>query len=153
MPDGYVKEAVQTTGGATWYRATDSQGRDYVVKQGDGIQGYMSGSGRQKWAAAKSHSPEVAVAERGESIDRALRGDERTADALSVPTSNMDPGTVEYRLGVNKNRWLGFLNAEGTPNDPEEAFKDYSNMIDELKEAESPEEERDIRKEYGVGDS
>lgn len=151
---GYAKDAFQTTSGDTWYRATDSSGRDYVVKKGDGIVGYMSNQKtRSRWAAAKSHTPEAAVAERGQEVDSALANVDKAKDGLSEPTMGMDPGSVEYRLGVNKNKWLGYLNAEDTPDDANEAFQQYSAMIDELKDAETSDERDEIRREYNVGDS
>lgn len=120
-------------------------GRTYHVKQGEGQKS------QQAYAAAKSHTPETAATERGESPDLSQT---RTYDReISVPTAGMDTGSVEYRLGVNRNKWLGFLNSDETPDDKEAAFEQYSEMIDELDDADSRDEREGIKRQYGLGGS
>jgi len=145
MSDGYVTEAFETTGGTTWYKANDSAGRTYHVKKGEGQ------VSQQQYAAARSHRPEVAAAERGESVD--LSNTETYSASRTAPTAGLERGSVEYRLGVNKNRWLGFKFSPETPDDDAEAFESYSQMVDQLRDADSREEREGIRRQYGLGGS
>jgi len=100
MSDGFVNEAFETTSGDVWYRATDSEGRTYRVKQGSGR------VNPEQYKAAKSHRPEVAISERGQSVESATEGTQTYDSDLTVPTMGLDRGSVEYRLGVNRNRFL-----------------------------------------------
>jgi len=147
MTDGFVTEAFETTSGQVWYTASDSEGRTYRVKQGEGR------VKPQQYKAAKSHRPEIAIHERGQSVESATE-DTLTYDSdLTVPTMGLDRGSVEYRLGVNRNRFLGFYNADSTPDDRKEAIQEYTDMIAELKDADSRREREGIRESYGLGGS
>lgn len=147
MSDGYVREAFETTSGQVWYEASDSEGRTYRVKQGEGR------VNEQQYKAAKSHRPEVAISERGQSVESATEGTLTYDSDLTVPTMGLDRGSVEYRLGVNRNRFLGFADADSTPDDRNEAIRQYSNMVNELKLADSRQEREGIRASYGLGGS
>lgn len=147
MSEGFVNEAFETTSGDVWYRASDSEGRTYRVKKGEGR------VSQEQYKAAKSHRPEVAIAERGESVQSATEGTQTYDSDLTVPTMGLDRGSEEYRLGVNRNRFLGFADSDSTPDDRDEAIREYANMINELKDADSRREREGIREAYGLGGS
>lgn len=145
MSDGFVTDAFETTSGDVWYQANDELGRTYHVKQGEGQKS------QQAFAAAKSHTPETAAVKRGETPD--LSSTQTYDREISVPTTAIDRGTVEYRLGVNRNKWLGFFKSDDTPDDKEAAFDQYSQMIEDLNDADTPDEREGIRRAYGLGGS
>lgn len=143
----FVNEAFETTSGDVWYRANDSEGRTYRVKKGEGRKS------EQAYKAAKSHRPEVAISERGQDVQSATENTLTYDSDLTVPTMGLDRGSVEYRLGVNRNRFLGFADADSTPDEREEAIREYANMISDLKDADSRREREGIRESYGLGGS
>lgn len=151
-------ETITTSGGAKWHKKVDSAGREYVHKEGDGIQGYMSGNGRQKWAAAASHTGESEIIQRGNrgGIDAIEDVSELGGEYTATLTRNVEqyePGSAGRKEAADVNRWLGFKHSNDTPDDPVEAAKQYSEMKQRLKDATTPEEELDIKRDYNIGGS
>lgn len=147
MSDGVVSEAFETTSGDVWYKAADSQGREYRVKQGEGR------VSQQQYKAAKSHRPEVAISERGADPKRATENVSTYQSDRITPTQNVDSGSVEFHLAVERNRFLGYFSSRDTSDDREQAIEDYLGMVDELREADTTDEREGIRRKYGVGGS
>lgn len=150
MVEGFVQDAVETTGGEVWYRAQSSDNRVYYVKQGEG---YVS---QEQYAAAKSHSLTSSVGERKMNVERALDSIESMQGRGSVPTTSENVGTLERALGTDKNRMLGYINAKfdvETEEEMRDAIEDYSNFVEAVSNAESSQERQDIREAYGVGGS
>lgn len=151
MPKGSVRDAFETTGGNTYYKAEDAAGRTYYVKEGGGR------VSKQQFAAAKSHTPEAAVARRGESVESATRNVSKVEGDITVPTKGLPKGSLERAKGANRNKWLGFLNETRGP-DPSDAeradaFEEYAEMVEALEDADSLEEREEIKDAFGVGGS
>lgn len=158
MVEGYVLDAVETTSGDIWYKARSSDDRVYYVKQGEGIVGWGNDSdGQSRYAAAKSHSLESSVSERGVDPERIIDRMEKTSDRRTSPTKGLERGSLARELGGDKNKLLGYVNQKyGAIESQEEwieAIEDYSEFVDEIGEASTQEERQDIKREFGVGDS
>lgn len=143
-----VLDAVQTTGGNWFAKKVDSLGREYYHKEGEGRVAQTS------WAAAKSHSVEAERLSRGnlgdisDVTDLGFPFDQ----TLTVPTRSLPRGSIQRFKGAEVNRWLGFRYADGTPDDPVEAAKEYMAFKQEIKDA-PPDEVPDIKERYNIGGS
>lgn len=146
-----VKDYFQTTSGDGWYKAEDTVGRTYYVKEGEGRKS------REAYAAAKSHTPEAAVGQRGEDVESALADVDLYQGNQSVPTMGLSRGTISRVKGGRRNKWLGYLNevAGPDPSDEEraEAFRDFALMVEQLEAADTAAEREEIKEQFGVGDS
>jgi len=154
-PKGEVTEAFETTSGDIWYKAKDSNGKEYRVKQGEGRKS------QQSFKAAKSHRPEVAVSERGQSVESAIENTitynpDQAKESLEFQGTSvnfLEQGDLNTELVADNNKLMGYINSRDTPDDTQQAISDYLNMVDQLQEADSEDEREGIRREYGVGGS
>lgn len=148
-----VLESFETTAGKTYKKIEDSLGRTQYRAEGE--QGAIS---QNKFAAAKSHTPEKEIVSRGnqgglenlESLDQL--GGEYTAE-LTRNVNQYERGSDARKKAADVNRWLGFKHSNETPDDEIEAAKQYAEMKDRLEDATTPEEEQDIKRDYNIGGS
>lgn len=150
MVEGYVTDAFETSSGAIWYQARNSEGDVYHVKKGEGQQS------QQSYAAAKTHNLTNTISHDRTDIDSLLDNMEMINTRTSE-TTGLEQGTLERELGANRNRMLGYIYAKydeiETEEDWEEAIEDYSEFVNEIEEASTDREREDIREAYGVGGS
>lgn len=141
-------ESIQTTGGATYKKKVDAIGRTYHTREGEGRVASTS------YAAAASHSAPAAAFSRNEfepdTVDDL--GHPFSAKA-TVPVDSFERGSAERERAAEANRWLGFRYDENTPDDPVAAAEEYYKMRKELRDADTPEKEREIKETYGIGGS
>lgn len=151
MPKGYVLDAVETSSGDVWYKARASDGDDYYVHRGQGM------VSQEQYAAAKSHSLTASIGERDIDPEQVIENMQMTADRDTAETKGLERGTLARELGGDKNKMLGYINQKFGEIESEEewirAVEDYSEFVDEIDEASTQEERRDIKREFGVGAS
>lgn len=145
-------ETVKTTGGATWHKKLDSADRTYYHKEGAGRKS------PEAFAAAKSHTVETEVLERGnlggiEAIDDVTELGGEYSATLTRNVNQYERGSAERKAAADVNRWLGFKHSDKTPDDPLEAAQEYHDMKQELKEATDPDDEQEIKERYNIGGS
>jgi hypothetical protein len=141
-------ESFVTTGGNQYEKKQDTAGRTYHVKRGEGRVEQTS------FAAAKSHTGAAEAFARGNFEPDSLDQLGAPFDATSTdPVNQYDRGSSEREQAADVNRWLGFRYDQNTPDDPLEAAEEYYRMKQELQEADTREEERDIKEQYGIGGS
>jgi len=141
-------ETFDTTSGQTWSKREDTVGRTYYVKSGEGR------VPSEQFAAATSHRPDVSAFSRGEfepsSVDEL--GYPYDQD-MTIPVNSLERGSPERQRAAEVNRWLGFRYDDNTPDDPIEAAREYYKMRQELRDADTPGDERDVKRRYGIGGS
>lgn len=71
----------------------------------------------------------------------------------TMPIGDLEPGSVARERMKQQNMFVGFLLSDDTPNDRKEAIQEYEEMQQRLREAGSPEEERDVKADYNIGGS
>jgi hypothetical protein len=143
-----ITERFETQSGTTFTKEETEAGNVRYRKNG-------TFTSSQSFAAGKSHTPTAEV-RRGNTdpsdIDRTDLN--KPFDATSyIPTEAFDDDSFEREQAAEANRFYGFLQAEETPDDRVEAALEYQDMVRELDDSNSPEEDREIKERYGVGGS
>lgn len=141
-------DVFETTTGKTVKKVEASDGR--IMRFADGKPINPS-----EYGAYKSHTPSVEKFQR-EHLDTIESTDDLGFPFNSRTFRNIEalPGGSAKRKEVQKNnQWVGFLSAEGTPDDPFKAAEEYTKMVAELENAKSEEKRQDIKRDYNIGGS
>lgn len=143
-----IQEQFETQSGTTFTKEETEAGNVRYRKDG-------AFTSAQSFGAGKSHRPTAEVRRGNTDPSELDRTDlNKPFDATSyIPTEAFDDDSFDRRQAAEANRFYGFLQAEETPDDRVEAALEYQDMVRELDDSNSPEEDREIKERYGVGGS
>ena len=143
-----IQERFETQSGTTFTKEETEAGNVRYRKNG-------TFTSSQSFAASKSHTPTAEVRRGNTDPSELDRTDlNKPFDATSyIPTEAFDDDSFEREQVAEANRFYGFLQAEETPDDRVEAALEYQDMVQELDDSNSPEEDREIKERYGIGGS
>lgn len=109
---------------------------------------------QQQYTTKSSQRPEVReFATKDKSDIEAENFSERYQAEQTGPIGDLPPGSVAREKQKQQNMFVGFLLSDDTPNDRVEAVEQYEEMQKRLRQADNPEEERDIKEDYNIGGS
>lgn len=138
----------QTLSGSTFTKERTDDGRTLYRKDGQ----FTS---RQAYAAGNSHTA-LSEVNRGtveaSEIDRTDLNAPFNATSFT-PSEAFDDGSFAREQVVEANRFYGFLQATGTPDDRIEAAQEYQEMKRRLEQSDSPEQDREVKQQYNIGGS
>lgn len=143
-----IIDRFETQAGTTYTKERTESGRTQYRKNGQ----FTSS---QSFAAGKSHTT-TAELKRGtiDASDVERTDLNKPYDATAyMPTDAFDDGSYEQQQAREANRFYGFLQAEGTPDDRVEAALEYEQMIRELEQSNSAAQDREIKEQYNIGGS
>jgi hypothetical protein len=143
-----IQERFETQSGTTFTKEETDAGNVRYRKDG-------TFTSSQSFAAGKSHTA-LSEVKRGNTKPSELDADDLNApyDAASyTPAELFDDDSFEREQRVNRNQFNGFLNAEATPEDRVEAAFEYQQFLKQMEKSNSPEQDRKIKKKYGLGGS
>lgn len=143
-----IIESFETLSGTSFRKEKTESGNTRYRKDGQ----FTSS---QSFAAGKSHTA-LSEVKRGTVDANELDTDDLNApyDATSyIPTEVYDQDSFERQQRIDRNKFEGFLNAPETPDDRIEAALEYQQFIKELENSNSPEQDREIKRKYGLGGS
>jgi len=141
-------DVFETSAGTKVKKVEASDGRVMRFADGTPIDSRQYGS-------YKSHKTDT------EKFQRGNLGEVETVSELGFPydqsgTTNTEAfpkGSDGRERSRQRNAWLGFYQTEDTPDDKMEAARQYSQMVSELKDANTEDEEDEIRQQYNIGGS
>ena len=143
-----IEERFETQSGTTFTKEETDAGNVRYRKNG-------TFTSSQSFAAGKSHTPTAEV-RRGNTdpsdLDRTDLNKQFDV-SMTVPIQQFDEDSFEREQAGEANAFYGFLQAEETPDDRVEAALEYQDMVRELDDSNSPEEDREIKERYGIGGS
>lgn len=69
----------------------------------------------------------------------------------TYPIGDLEPGTIDRERVKQQNMFVGFLLQDDTPDNRVEAVREYEEMQQRLRQAESRDEIEDIKGDYNIG--